>query len=142
MRVDRCGFVAALVGWLEHKTTGQKPKLKAEMEAGEIVEGDYFEASWPDDGPRSVILGAAEAEGGRDHHPRPARRVLQRVGLVPWKKLVGDGIDAKQFKRLCRTFPGTPRLNIEPRAGREVKLAEALTMLHGAVMGEEARKAA
>jgi hypothetical protein len=46
VRVDRIGFVQELVKhWIEARPGGVKAKVKADLEPGEGVEGDFFEAS-------------------------------------------------------------------------------------------------
>lgn len=135
--MDRIGFLSELTKRLvDDQDTGCKPKVKAGMEPGDVVEGDFFEGRLD---PSSATAGSPAALLQLHKERVITRKQLLaclsvRVGEVP-----ALGLSLPQLKRVVKRSAGTPRLVVSIRKGVAVELEAAILGIHAALKGDQAR---
>jgi hypothetical protein len=141
VRVDYIGLVGELEKhWIDDKKSGVKMKVKAGLEVGDVVLGDLFEGHLHGTTVSEIsISGVLKLYENRSISRADLVELISGISSDAAKKI----IDPKALKRLQRTFPGTPRLNVDRRKGYELSLAEAARKIFATLASAEpARKQA
>lgn len=140
IRVDRLGFVQELAKVYIDGTDakpGIKPQVKATMQPGEVVEGDFFEATLTGTTGSAVDV--------------PALIRMYDKNLITRGELAGcltgsaeavqrlPGMTKARLTTLITRKAGTPRLNVKRREGVAVPLVNAVLGLHAALAGDQAK---
>ncbi len=126
VRVDRIGFVQELVKqWIEPKPGGVKARVKADMEVGEAVEGDFFFARLDASSETEISVSAVLKLYEQQAISRSELVEILTVRNEPARKI----LPPKTIQRISRTFVGTARLVVGRKEGVELKLADAVAKI-------------
>jgi hypothetical protein len=141
IRVDRIGFVQELEGQYIDGTKekpGIKPVVKATMIVGDVLEGDFFEATLTGASTSSVppafVLGLLAKK--KLTRAQALACLATRTGELT--KAIGEA----EVKKVATVEPGTPRFSVKRKEGVNVELKAALVGLSGAIHGDAARAVA
>lgn len=139
VRVDRLGFVQELAKVYIDGTDarpGIKPQVKATMQPGEVVEGDFFEATLTGTTAAAVDVPALI----RMYDKNLITRGELASCLTGSAEAVGKlGLTKARLTTIISRRAGTPRLNVKRREGVAVPLVNAVLGLHAALAGDEAK---
>jgi len=139
-RVDYLGAASLLVASFvegKHGGIGLKDLVKADCGGDELLEGDLFEATVD---PSSCT--EVSASGLFKLLKAGSLTEAQFIGLITVR--VPDArelLDAKTFRRLARTYQGTPRLTVKAKAGAQVTVQVAAEVLAAGVKATAAKLA-
>jgi hypothetical protein len=138
IRVDRIGFVRELVNVYIDGPDGIKEKVKAALEDGDEAQGDFFVGSLSATTDNDVSVNGLLKLYEAGTIKRPQLIACLTASSTAVVKL---GLSLKDLRRLVRSHPGTPRFNVTRRKDVQFKLEDAVTALHGAIVGDTARAA-
>lgn len=138
IRVDRIGFVSELVKSYIDGPDGIKGKVKDALRDGDEAQGDFF-------------VGSLSATTDNDVSANGLLKLFE-AGTIKRAQFLSClsasstavlklGLSLKDQRRLIRSHPGTPRFNVTRRKDVQFDLADAVTALHGAIVGDRAREA-
>ena len=134
------GFVQELVKqWIELKPGGMKARVKADMQVGEAVEGDFFFARLDASSETEISVSAVLKLYEQQAISRSELVESLSVRNEPARKI----LPPKTIQRISRTFVGTARLVVSRKDGVEIGLIEAVRRISGVLSaGAEAKPTA
>lgn len=124
--------------WIEPKPGGVKAKVKADMQVGEAVEGDFFFARLDASSETEISVSAVLKLYEQQAISRSELVDMLSVRNEPARKI----LPPKTIQRISRTFVGTARLVVSRKDGVEMKLADAVSKIADELLGPQMRPAA